>query len=119
VVQVSDALVLQGEGEAAVWECGECDHPLAPIQANYKDHAAVLHRELASFDPSLYPPPPDRGGAFEIRHYLCPSCATILGTEFCRKGEPHRHDIAIDPVSLTVHTDERQPASAVPSPIVR
>jgi N-methylhydantoinase B len=110
VVQVGDALVVRGEGEAAVWECGACDHPFAPIQANYKDHAAVLHRELSSFDPSLYPSPPDLGGGFEIRHYLCPSCATILGTEFCRKGEGHRHDIAIDPACLTGHAGGGQPA---------
>ena len=100
LVQVGDALALRGHGTEAQWTCGDCDHGIAPVQANYKNHAAVLRRAVTEFPDMLYPPPPDHGTGFELRHYLCPSCATILATEFCRTDEPHRHDIAIDPATL-------------------
>jgi N-methylhydantoinase B len=100
VLQVGDALALRGSAADAQWHCRDCDHGIAPVQANYKDHAAVLRLAVTEFPATLYPPPPDHSPGFEMRHYLCPSCATILATEFCRAGEPHRHDIAIDPATL-------------------
>ncbi|SCW90541.1 N-methylhydantoinase B [Sphingobium faniae] len=98
---VADALALHGTGDRAHWHCDHCGHVLGPVGDNHKLFAAVLRRDMSEFDPALYPPPSEIGKVrFELRHYLCPECATVLSTNFCRCDEDHREDIMIVPASL-------------------
>ncbi|MET0180476.1 MAG: hydantoinase B/oxoprolinase family protein, partial [Novosphingobium sp.] len=100
VLQVADALCIHGTGKDAHWHCRHCEQVLGPAGESYKAFAAVLHREIGEFPQALYPRRPEGSLAYRLRHYLCPDCATILATDFCREGEDHREDILIDPASL-------------------
>ena len=99
--QASDSLWIAGSGADALWVCGDCGHGLGPVTENYKLAAATLRSDPSAVQSGIYPDPArfcdDR---FELRQALCPNCAAVLATEFCRTDEPVRFDLRLDEATL-------------------
>jgi acetone carboxylase gamma subunit len=88
--------------ESEVWECRCCDHVLGSARENYKTFTRVrardpreVHRPL--LDPDRYDytfaPPPEFCALLE---FFCPSCGTLIETEYTVPGHPPLHDLELD-----------------------
>lgn len=99
-----------------VWECRRCAHVIQPARANYKEGLLVYDRDPRDIhkpllDPAKYrrtfAPDPEW---CRILEYYCPSCGTMVETEYTVPGHPPLHDIEIDIDALKAQWQER-PAS--------
>lgn len=92
--------VAYGVGEdrdQVVWGCAGCGHVLGPVQSDYKLGTATVDRPPQDVDPNLYPDPHDATDVeMVIRQHICPSCAALLSTEFCRADEPPFWDVRLN-----------------------
>ncbi|HWU12236.1 MAG TPA: hydantoinase B/oxoprolinase family protein, partial [Streptomyces sp.] len=79
---------LVGVGDAFGWACAGCGHWLAESGAPFQDGAAVAEHAPHDVDARLYPDPAEYGDAsLVLRQYHCPSCAGLLGQQFCRRED--------------------------------
>ena len=85
-----------------LWFCRVCAHQLGNARDNYKRGLLLHDRKLDEvhphlLDPKLYPytfcPDPAYTALIE---YYCPSCGTMVETEYTVPGHPLCHDIELD-----------------------
>jgi N-methylhydantoinase B len=110
--RVGDSLIAVGESDAWNWACAHCDCRLAPLHQNYKHGCRVISASPERIDAVRFPNPKQFSDAPMVaRQYLCPSCATLLGTEFCLTDDEPFHDVQIDIKWLAEHTGRAAPPS--------
>ncbi|MGR8921466.1 MAG: acetone carboxylase subunit gamma [Gammaproteobacteria bacterium] len=99
-VNITEYLSIELDNET--WMCRVCDHELGPARENYKRGLLLHNRKLDEvhphlLDPELYPytfcPDPAYTALIE---YYCPSCGTMVETEYTVPGHPLAHDIELD-----------------------
>lgn len=84
------------------WLCRVCGHEFGPARDNYKRGLLVHDRKLDEVHPHLLDPEkypytfcPDPAYTALIEYY-CPSCATMVETEYTVPGHPLVRDIELD-----------------------
>ncbi|WP_448620351.1 hydantoinase B/oxoprolinase family protein [Geodermatophilus sp. URMC 65] len=87
---------------AFCWTCSDCRAWLAPAEAPYLSGAASSQRPPHEVDGRMYVDPALFGDdTILLRQYFCPSCAGLLGQDFCRAEDPPRDDVRIDLTTLS------------------
>ncbi len=88
--------------DAELWECRVCTQSLGNARENYKKGLLVCDRKLTDVHPHLLDPEkyeytfsPDPNFTSLIEYY-CPSCGTMVETEYTVPGHPLVHDIDLD-----------------------
>ncbi len=86
------------------WCCNRCDRELGPASKNYKEGTVVNERDMSEVHPAVvegeqysFSPDPDYCRLLE---FYCPSCGTLIETEYLPPGHPITHDIELDLASL-------------------
>ena len=101
--------------ERETWECRRCDHEIGSARANYKEGLLVYDREPSEIhkpllDPARYDftfaPNPKW---CRILEFYCPSCGTMVETEYTVPGHPPVHDIEFDIDALKAQWANRKP----------
>jgi acetone carboxylase gamma subunit len=99
-VNITEYLCIELDTEK--WMCRVCDHEFGPARDNYKRGLLVHNRKLDEvhpplLDPNKYPytfcPDPAYTALIE---YYCPSCGTMVETEYTVPGHPLVRDIELD-----------------------
>lgn len=93
---VGDYLVV----DDGAFECAKCGHGLGPVDGNYKERLALRERNVEELgelwiDPSILL---DEDVVF--REFLCPSCATRIATESCRRDDSIVQDLSLEEETL-------------------
>jgi len=96
------------------WECRVCDHDLGTARGNYKEGLLVYDRDPREIHKPLLDPtkytftfsPNPRW--CRILEYYCPSCGTMVETEYTVPGHPPTHDIDLDIDALKIQWASRQ-----------
>lgn len=103
------------------WECRRCDRDLAGARDNYKRGLLVYDRDPREIhkpllDPKLYQRTysPDPQWC-RILEYYCPSCGTLMETEYLPPGHPPLHDIELDIDALKLQWRDRPEVTEVAS----
>ncbi|PWR20264.1 acetone carboxylase subunit gamma [Zavarzinia aquatilis] len=97
------------------WECRRCDHEIASARENYKTGLLIHDREPSEIHkPMLDPKRYDFTFApnprwCRILEYYCPSCGTLVETEYTVPGHPPTHDIEFDIDALKAQWANRKP----------
>ncbi|TDP49312.1 acetone carboxylase subunit gamma [Zavarzinia compransoris] len=114
-VLVTEYLRIDLAGER--WECRRCDHDIGDARRSYKEGLLVYDREPAD----IHKPLLDTGKyAFtftpdprwcRILEYYCPSCGTMVETEYTVPGHPPVHDIEFDLDALKAQWAQRRPVT--------
>lgn len=98
-IGVTEYLEIELEHER--WHCRRCDRDLGPARASYKEGLLVydrdpreVHRPIldASYEFTHAPDP----RWCRILEYYCPSCGTMIETEYLPPGHPPLHDLELD-----------------------
>lgn len=101
---ITEYLAIDTDSEQ--WECRSCGHSLTAIAQNYKFGTLVYDRDPREIhhprlDPKryayTYAPDPDW---CRILEYYCPSCGTMIETEYTVPGHPPVMDIEFDVEAL-------------------
>jgi N-methylhydantoinase B len=71
--------------EDATVQCRACGHALGPASGVWKAAAVRKETPLASVGAMTFNTGFD---GVVLRHFYCPSCATLLDTETARPGDP-------------------------------
>jgi N-methylhydantoinase B len=102
VAKISDVLgVFQTKKGDWWWACSECGQTLTPVTENFKNGASLYERNPYQIDPVVYPNPEDFCDVkIVMRQFLCPACATVLGTECCRADDVFAHDVRLTSTGL-------------------
>lgn len=104
--RVGDSLIAAGSEDAWDWVCAHCDCRIAPVTENYKDGCRVISVSPELMDAVRFPSPKQFSDAPMVaRQYLCASCGTLLGSEFCLNEDKPFHDVRIDMQWLREHAD--------------
>jgi acetone carboxylase gamma subunit len=100
------------------WECRCCGHVIQSARENYKKGLLVydrnpreIHRPLldtTKYQRSFAPDP----AWCALLEYYCPSCGTMVETEYTVPGHPPLHDMEFDIDALKAQWKDR-PAPAV------
>ena len=104
------------------WECRRCGHEINSARANYKEGLLVhdrdpkeIHKPL--LDPTKYvrtfAPDPEWCSILE---YYCPSCGTMVETEYTVPGHPPLHDMEFDIDALKQQWKDRDASTLVAIP---
>ena len=72
---------------AGATQCTWCGGEVAPAGGRWKDRAAQRVLPLSAAGPGR-----SAGGAFVLKQFVCPGCATLLDTEAARVEDPPLHD---------------------------
>lgn len=100
--------------ESETWECRVCNHVIGPARGNYKEGLLVHDRDPRQIhkpvlDPSKYrftfSPDPHW---CRILEFYCPSCGTMVETEYTVPGHPPVHDIQLDIDALREQWKDRE-----------
>ena len=88
------------------WHCRRCNHCLGSARDNYKRGLLVydrdpreVHRPLIDPDKYAYTFSPDPAYTALLEYY-CPTCGTLVETEYTVPGHPPIRDIELDIDSL-------------------
>jgi acetone carboxylase gamma subunit len=99
-VNITEYLCIELDTEQ--WMCRECGHEIGPARENYKRGLLLHNRKLDEVHPHLLDPEkypytfcPDPAYTALIEYY-CPSCGTMVETEYTVPGHPLVHDIELD-----------------------
>mgnify|MGYP000257902270 FL=1 len=99
-VNITEYLTIDLDKE--LWECRVCAQSLGNARDNYKKGLLVCDRKLSEVHPHLLDPEkyeytfcPDPNFTALIEYY-CPSCGTMVETEYTVPGHPLVHDIELD-----------------------
>lgn len=100
---------------AEKWECRRCDHEIAGARENYKTGLLIHDREPSEIHKPMLDPkrynftfaPNPRW--CRILEYYCPSCGTLVETEYTVPGHPPTHDIEFDIDALKAQWANRKP----------
>jgi len=115
-VPMTEYLEIDLDGER--WVCRVCTQDLASAASNYKEGTLVndrdpreIHRPL--IDPAKYEFTfaPDPAWC-RILEFYCPSCGTMIETEYLPPGHAPTFDMEIDVEALKAQWS-RRPASAI------
>lgn len=87
VYKVSENLQLARSGGRLVFQCGKCGISLSAADRHWKDAVPRLVSPLSKAGPRR-----STSGRFEMREYICPSCATILDVEVSLPGDEPLYD---------------------------
>jgi N-methylhydantoinase B len=68
-------------------QCTWCGHVLAPVDADWKERAALSRVPTADAGPYR-----DETGEFVLIRACCPDCGTLLDTDLARGDDPPLHD---------------------------
>ena len=66
------------DGTEDRYGCMACGHLLGPVTSDYRDGAMIFDDPIDTGQP---PGLSGSGGGFLLRHYACPSCATLFEVE--------------------------------------
>ena len=103
------------------WECRHCDTMLNSARDNYKRSLLVYDRDPGEIhkpllDPQKYPrnysPNPEWCRLLE---YYCPSCGTMMETEYVPPGHPPIRDIELDIDALKEQWKDRKEVTEPPA----
>lgn len=87
--EMNDEVGLTRQNGETYWACGHCAALLGSAAENYKYAAALIDRNPHEVDSVMYADPGDFCDVeIVLRQHICPSCAHLLSTEVCRKGDP-------------------------------
>jgi len=91
--QVSEGLVMAGNGENVFYTCKKCRTAIRDVRDNYKTGCAKRVTPVAEV--GLFPIDPKLFVDDEIvyREYFCPGCGLLLQSDFSRPGDPDFRDI--------------------------
>ena len=99
------------------WECRVCGHDIGPARGNYKEGLLVYDRDPREIHKPLLDPKkykftfsPDPKWC-RILEYYCPSCGTMVETEYTVPGHPPLHDMEFDIDALRAQWTARLAAS--------
>jgi acetone carboxylase gamma subunit len=99
-VNITEYLAIDLDKE--MWECRVCGHALFNARDNYKRGLLVHDRKLDEIHPHLLDPEkyqytfcPDPKYTALLEYY-CPSCGTMVETEYTVPGHPPARDIELD-----------------------
>jgi len=108
--------------EREVWECRRCGHTIHSARENYKEGLLVYDRDPREIhkpllDPAKYErtfaPNPDW---CRILEYYCPSCGTMVETEYTVPGHPPLYDMEFDIDALKAQWKDRPAPAATEIP---
>jgi N-methylhydantoinase B len=95
-MRFADLLMICAEPDRPpVIVCMRCNHRFCGLDDNYKAHAAIRKRPLASV--SYLANPHNTSGRFELREFSCPECGSLLDVEVALSDMPIVWDIQIRP----------------------
>jgi acetone carboxylase gamma subunit len=83
--------IVDREGQPVI-EC-RCGHVICAAEKNFKEHVLLIESPVSKVGPLA--DLSGRATQFVFREFCCPSCATLLTTEFALKGEPILRDIEL------------------------
>lgn len=93
---------LQIDLDTERWHCRKCEQELASARENYKRGLLVydrdpreIHHPLLDESKYDYTYAPDPKWC-RILEFYCPSCGTMIETEYLPPGHPITHDIELD-----------------------
>lgn len=101
--------------DAERWECRRCGHDLISARNNYKEGLLVYERDPGEIhkpviDPSRYEYTFSPDSKFcTIYEFYCPSCGTLIETEYQAPGHRPVHDIEVDIDALKAQWAKRDP----------
>lgn len=104
--------------EREVWECRRCGREIHSARESYKEGLLVYDRDPREIHKPLldtakytrtFAPHPDW---CRILEYYCPSCGTMVETEYTVPGHPPLHDMEIDIDALKVQWRDRSAPQA-------
>ena len=75
------------EPPSGATQCTWCGAEVAPIGADWKDHAVLRRPPVERAGPHRV-----ASGEFFLIEACCPGCGTLLDTELAAGDDPHRHD---------------------------
>lgn len=100
--------------ESEMWECRVCDHAIGPARENYKEGLRVydrdpreIHKPILDSSKYKFTYSPDPKWC-RILEYYCPSCGTMVETEYTVPGHPPVHDIQLDIDALREQWRDRE-----------
>lgn len=103
-VHITEYLAIDLDKET--WHCRACNHELGSARDNYKRGLLVYDRDPREIHPPLidgakydYTFSPDPAYTALLEYY-CPSCGTMIETEYLVPGHPPVRDIELDLDSL-------------------
>ena len=95
--QITEYLDIDLEGER--WLCHQCGWDLGSARENYKKGCLIADRDPTEIHEPIvegeYNFAPDPLWCRVVEFY-CPSCATLVETEYLPPGHPLTHDIELD-----------------------
>ena len=82
------------------WICNRCGSDLGSARRNYKEGCLIAHRDPREIHPPIigdtaYSFSPDPEWC-RIVEFYCPTCATLIETEYLPPGHPLTVDIELD-----------------------
>ncbi|MGH7835441.1 MAG: acetone carboxylase subunit gamma [Candidatus Binatia bacterium] len=93
-MRMTDYLTIVDRQGKQVIEC-RCGYSICASEKNFKEHALLIESPVNKIGPLA--DISGRATQFVFREFCCPSCATLLTTEFALKDEPILHDIELKP----------------------
>lgn len=106
--------------DAEQWECRVCQHSVGSAHKSYKEGLLVYNRNPQEIHPPVIDPDryrytfsPDPEWV-RILEYYCPSCATMVETEYATPGHPPLYDMEVDLPALKRQWAERAARGELP-----
>ena len=98
-IAITEYLEIDTEDER--WHCRKCGHDIGAARKPYKEGLLVYNRDPTEIHnpiidesyPFTYAPDPEW---CRILEFYCPSCATMIETEYLPPGHPITNDIELD-----------------------
>jgi acetone carboxylase gamma subunit len=121
-VYITEYLAIELDTER--WHCRRCEHDVGDARDNYKRGLLVydrdpreIHKPLIDPEKYAYTFSPDPNYTALLEYY-CPSCGTLVETEYTVPGHPPARDIDLDIDSLKEKAAEWAAANdgAIPLP---
>jgi acetone carboxylase, gamma subunit len=82
------------------WHCRRCQHDLGPAQRSYKEGCLIADRDPRDVHPPIGPDPVFNfsfdPSLMRLVEFYCPTCATLIETEYLPPGHPLTWDIEVD-----------------------
>lgn len=110
--------------ESEEWECRVCDHTIGSAHQSYKQGLLVYNRNPQDIHPPIIDPDkyrytfsPDPEWV-RILEYYCPTCATMVETEYATPGHSPVYDMELDFEALKEQWKARGQSINVKGPAV-
>ena len=101
-----------------LWHCRVCNHEVCTARKPYKEGLLVyardpreIHKPILDETRYEFTFAPDPKWV-QILEFYCPSCATLMETEYLPPGHPPVNDIELDLDALKVQWKGRKPLTA-------